>query len=185
MASDNQRLRCYNATPQLYRNLGAITADLDHIAAMKFNTLWLNPVFETCASIPDYIPNQDSKPGSPYAQRSMNIDKRYSNHPELPDEARRKADYADVRKLTNAARAHGIRPMVDLVLNHVSIDNAMVDSKATVLPGADGNGTVTLDTSKWFKRHASTGAIKRGRLGDAERAVGDLSAPLPPPRKAR
>ena len=30
-----------------------------------------------------------------------------------------------------------------------------------------------------------TGAIKRGHLDDAERAVGDLSAPLPPPRKAR
>lgn len=165
MGTDNKRFRGYNANPQLYRNIDAIINDLDRIHDMKFTTLWLNPLFEPCASVPDYIPQPDSRPGSPYAQRSMQIAKRYSNHPNLPDEARQAADYKDIRRLTDEARKRGMRPMADLVLNHVAIDNPLVS--ATDMPfvitheTAQGpvKETVRVNTSQWFKRHASTNAL--------------------------
>jgi len=162
MEKDNKRFRGYNANPQLYQNIDAIRNDLERVADMKFRTIWLNPLFETCAAIPTNIPNPDSLPGSPYAQRTLNIARRFSNHPELPDEKRRKQDYADIRRLTDHARELGMNTITDLVLNHVAIDNPMVNSKATEfhVEAMSGSGpaekTVTIDTSRWFKRHKET-----------------------------
>lgn len=167
MEHDNKRFICYNANLQLYDNLEALIQDVPRIAGMNFNTVWLNPFFEACAGFPPELAAQgpDSTIGSPYAQRTMDIARRFSNHSHLPPEARRSLDYMDVRRLTDTMRQHGLSPMADLVLHHVAIDNPIVNSKATRLQTTrDTAGglipeTRTIDTSRWFRRHAETGAL--------------------------
>lgn len=60
---------------------------------------------------------------------------------------------------------YNVRPMVDLVLNHVAIDSDLVGNKQTKFHFERTVGSetitesVTIDTTRWFKRHLETGNL--------------------------
>ncbi|MBU1708120.1 T9SS type A sorting domain-containing protein [bacterium] len=89
----------YEIYPRAYstsNHLAAITADMERIAGLGVNYIWLTPTF----------------PGP--TEHGYEIVDYYGVEEDLGSEQ-------DMRDLINAAHSHGIRVMLDLVINHTSI----------------------------------------------------------------
>ncbi len=100
--------RIYNLFPTLAGTIRDWTAHLPRIAAMGFNAVYVNPFHYPGFS------------GSLYAVKDY-----YRLNPRF-----RGSDTADddilLRGFTEAARAHGLRVIMDLVVNHTSKDSELV-----------------------------------------------------------
>jgi starch synthase (maltosyl-transferring) len=115
--------RIYNLFPSLVGSIDGWTAELPRIAAMGFNWVYVNPFHETGFS------------GSLYAVK---------NYERLNPLFRGDATVDDdtlLRAFVDAARVHGLRVMMDLVVNHTARDSVLAS-----------------EHPEWFRRDAS-GAI--------------------------
>jgi starch synthase (maltosyl-transferring) len=98
-------LRIYNLFPTLAGSIAEWVAQLPRIAAMGFNAVYVNPFHYPGFS------------GSLYAVKDY-----YRLNPRFRG-ASRKSDEALLRGFTAAARGHGLRAIMDLVLNHTARDS--------------------------------------------------------------
>src|SRR5262245_64188533 len=101
-------LRIYNLFPTLAGTVPQWTTHLPRISAMGFNAVYVNPFHYAGFS------------GSLYAVKDYyRLDPRFRG-----DE--RAEDAALLREFTEAARGHGLRAIMDLVVNHTSKDSELV-----------------------------------------------------------
>jgi starch synthase (maltosyl-transferring) len=101
-------LRIYNLFPTLAGSVAGWTAHLPRIAAMAFNAVYLNPFHYPGFS------------GSLYAVKDY-----YRLNPRFRGKARCSDDEL-LRGFTTAASRHGLRVIMDLVVNHTSRDSELV-----------------------------------------------------------
>src|SRR5204863_1496836 len=101
-------LRIYNLFPTLAGSIAGWTEHLPRIAAMGFNAVYLNPFHYPGFS------------GSIYAVKDY-----YRLNPRLRGNSR-KSDDALLRGFTAAAARHGLRVIMDLVVNHTSKDSELI-----------------------------------------------------------
>lgn len=144
----NGVMTLYNQCPRLYPGgIKEMTAQLPEIAAMGFNTVWVNPL---------HLTNRNPVPGkslvhSLYAMR----DHKHFNpaifvagdgdplalEADGDMAAARHGEFvAKLQAYTEAARSNGLAPMFDLVLNHVGADDPIVselDAKGLLKPASE------------------------------------------------
>jgi starch synthase (maltosyl-transferring) len=113
-------LRIYNLFPTLAGSIAEWAAQLPRIAAMGFNAVYINPFHDTGFS------------GSLYAVKDH-----YSLHPRFRGDARGSADQL-LRAFTMAAQRHGLRVIMDFVVNHTAKDSEL-----------------TAQRPQWFARDAA------------------------------
>jgi starch synthase (maltosyl-transferring) len=116
-------LRIYNLFPTLAGPIAGWTAELPRIAAMAFNAVYVNPFHYPGFS------------GSLYAVKDY-----YRLNPRFRGKAKG-SDNALLRGFTGNARGHGLRPIMDLVVNHTAKDNDLITSRPNWF-ARDGNGGV-------------------------------------------
>ena len=104
-------LRIYNLFPTLAGPIAGWTAELPRIAAMGFNAVYVNPFHYPGFS------------GSLYAVKDY-----YRLNPRFRGKARGRDD-ALLRGFTEKARSHGLRPIMDLVVNHTAKDSELIASR--------------------------------------------------------
>jgi starch synthase (maltosyl-transferring) len=103
-------LRIYNLFPSLAGTIRDWTAHLPRIAAMGFNAVYINPFHYPGFS------------GSLYAVKDYyRLNPRFRGQEAADDDAL-------LRRFTDAAREHGLRVIMDLVVNHTSKDSELVIS---------------------------------------------------------
>jgi starch synthase (maltosyl-transferring) len=100
-------LRIYNLFPTLAGSITDWTAHLPRIAVMGFNAVYLNPFHYPGFS------------GSLYAVKDY-----YRLNPRFRGSSRKKDD-ALLRDFTAAAKGHGLRVIMDLVVNHTAKDSEL------------------------------------------------------------
>ena len=101
--------RIYNLFPLLVGSVSAWSRELPRIAAMGFDWVYVNPFHESGFS------------GSVYAIRDLDkLDPRFSDGTD-PDDT--------IRGFVAEAARHGLRVMTDLVLNHLSKDAVLAQSR--------------------------------------------------------
>ncbi|MBV8494921.1 MAG: alpha-amylase, partial [Alphaproteobacteria bacterium] len=101
-------LRIYNLFPTLAGPIAAWTAELPRIAAMAFNAVYVNPFHYPGFS------------GSLYAVKDY-----YRLNPRFRGKSKGR-DNALLRGFTQKARGHGLRPIMDLVVNHTARDSELL-----------------------------------------------------------
>jgi starch synthase (maltosyl-transferring) len=100
-------LRIYNLFPLLAGDVAAWRAELPRIAAMRFNCVFVNPFHEPGFS------------GSLYAVKDYRrLNPRFRG-------SGRESDDELLAGFTGACRAHGLLPMMDLVINHTARDSEL------------------------------------------------------------
>lgn len=130
--NDNQIIRVYNQFPRRYQYVVSssapsvstedtqsvierMTADLDRIATLGFNVVWVNPLQKT-----GKYPKEESKgrvvTGSLYAM----LDDRELNPDFFPPQLQNDAREQLLINYTRTAKRLGLRPIFDLVLRHVN-----------------------------------------------------------------
>jgi starch synthase (maltosyl-transferring) len=129
----NDGFRIYNLFPTLAGTIRDWMAHLPRIAAMGFNAVYLNPFHYPGFS------------GSLYAVKDY-----YRLNPRFRG-GERGEDDALLRLFTDAARAHGLRAIMDLVVNHTSRDSELVASH----PG-------------WFTRDSSGDVVSPHAIDPAD-----------------
>src|SRR6266566_4772069 len=107
----SEGLRIYNLFPTLAGPIAEWTAELPRIAAMAFNAVYLNPFHYPGFS------------GSLYAVKDY-----YRLNPRFRVNAKGKDD-ALLRGFTDQARSHGLRVVMDLVVNHTAKDSELIASR--------------------------------------------------------
>src|SRR3954468_11860219 len=116
-------LRIYNLFPTLAGSIADWTATLPRIAAMGFNAVYVNPFHYPGFS------------GSLYAVKDYyKLNPRFRPHPNPPPRAgkgregaasRQASDDDLLRGFTKAAEGHGLRVIMDLVVNHTAKDSEL------------------------------------------------------------
>ena len=101
-------LRIYNLFPTLAGPIAAWAAELPRIAAMAFNAVYVNPFHYPGFS------------GSLYAVKDY-----YRLNPRFRGKSKGR-DNALLRGFTQKARRHGLRPIMDLVVNHTARDSELL-----------------------------------------------------------
>jgi len=101
-------LRIYNLFPTLAGPIAGWTAELPRIAGMAFNAVYVNPFHDTGFS------------GSLYAVKYY-----YKLNPRFRGKAKGRDDTL-LRGFTEKARSHGLRPIMDLVVNHTAKDSELL-----------------------------------------------------------
>ena len=119
-------LRIYNLFPTLAGSIADWTAHLPRIAAMGFNAVYVNPFHYPGFS------------GSLYAVKDY-----YRLNPRFRGDEPGKSDDALLRDFTEAAPRHGLRVIMDLVVNHTSKDSELVASNPQWF-ARDARGNVRL-----------------------------------------
>lgn len=132
----NGILRCYNLFPRQFPNIDAMRLHLTEVAAMGFNVVWINPIQQTGEV---FLFPVDKNNGvwegnkakqSLYAMKDpLYIDRHFSVAPRTkegdlacsPQEALA-LDMQALKAFTAAAKNLGLRPIFDLVMNHVAAD---------------------------------------------------------------
>jgi starch synthase (maltosyl-transferring) len=119
--------RIYDLFPLIIGDIDALTAQLPRIAAMGFDTVFVNSLAQAGFS------------GSLYAiKEHRQLDMRFGQGELMPA----------LKRLADAATANGLRLMVDLVINHTSIDSPLIAERP-----------------RWYKRD-ETGEVLRPRAID-------------------
>src|SRR5437764_5348882 len=103
----SEGLRIYNLFPNLVGPIPGWVAELPHIAEMAFNAVYLNPFHYPGFS------------GSLYAVKDY-----YRLNPRFRGKARRSDDEL-LRGFTASAARHGLRVIMDLVVNHTARDSEL------------------------------------------------------------
>src|SRR3954462_6583086 len=103
----SEGLRIYNLFPNLAGPISGWTAELPRIAGMAFNAVYVNPFHYPGFS------------GSLYAVKDY-----YKLNPRFRGKARG-SDDALLRGFTKAAGQHGLRVIMDLVVNHTAKDSEL------------------------------------------------------------
>src|SRR5215469_7931857 len=129
----SEGLRIYNLFPTLAGNIRDWMADFPRIAAMGFNTVYINPFH-----YPGFF-------GSLYAVKDY-----YRLNPRFRGGERGNDDTL-LSTFTDAARAHGLRVMMDLVINHTSKDSELVKLHP-----------------EWFTRDAKGDVVSPGAIDPAD-----------------
>jgi starch synthase (maltosyl-transferring) len=107
----SEGLRIYNLFPTLAGNIRQWTRHLPRIAAMGFNAVYVNPFHYPGFS------------GSLYAVKDYyRLNPRFRGDETVDDDTL-------LRGFTEAARGHGMRVIMDLVVNHTSKDSELVASR--------------------------------------------------------
>jgi starch synthase (maltosyl-transferring) len=108
----SEGLRIYNLFPTLAGSIAEWTAHLPRIAAMRFNAVYVNPFHYPGFS------------GSLYAVKDyFRLNPRFRGEAAESDRA---TDDALLRGFTQAAAAHGLRVIMDLVVNHTARDSELM-----------------------------------------------------------
>jgi starch synthase (maltosyl-transferring) len=107
----SEGLRIYNLFPTLAGPIAGWTRELPRIAAMAFNAVYINPFHYPGFS------------GSLYAVKDY-----YRLNPRFRGEAKGKDD-ALLRGFTGQARSHGLRVVMDLVVNHTARDSELLATR--------------------------------------------------------
>src|SRR5437763_14263076 len=119
----SEGLRIYNLFPNLAGPISGWTAELPRIAGMAFNAVYINPFHYPGFS------------GSLYAVKDYyRLNPRFRGKAKGPDDAL-------LRGFTEKARGHGLRIIMDLVVNHTAKDSELTASR----PGwfaRDGDGEI-------------------------------------------
>lgn len=110
--------------------LGDVTADLDRIAALGVDVVYLLPIH------PIGVEGRKGSAGSPFAVRDFR-----SLNPELGTDA-------DFDALVEAAHAHGLRLIIDVVFNHTSPDSVLVREHPEFFH-RDADGRPTTSVAAW------------------------------------
>jgi starch synthase (maltosyl-transferring) len=108
--AENPAPRLYNLFPTLAGPLSRWREHLPRIRAMRFNWIYVNPIHYPGFS------------GSLYAVKDY-----YGLHPLLDDGSGRAVD-AQIREFLEAAHDHGLKVMLDLVVNHTAKDSPWVEA---------------------------------------------------------
>jgi len=116
-------LRIYNLFPTLAGPIAGWTAQLPRIAAMAFNAVYINPFHYPGFS------------GSLYAVKDY-----YRLNPRFRGTAK-SGDDALLRGFTGKARGHGLRVIMDLVVNHTAKDSELTASRPDWFT-RDGDGEI-------------------------------------------
>lgn len=116
-------LRIYNLFPTLAGSIAEWTAHLPRIAAMEFNAVYVNPFHYPGFS------------GSLYAVKDY-----YRLNPRFRGSSRKRDD-ALLRDFTAAAKGHGLRVIMDLVVNHTAKDSELAARRPQWF-ARDDNGEV-------------------------------------------
>src|SRR5271169_763534 len=104
----NEGLRIYNLFPTLAGTIRDWIMHLPRIAGMGFNAVYINPFHYPGFS------------GSLYAVKDYyRLNPRFRGGEPGDDDAL-------LRRFTDTARGHGLRPIMDLVINHTSKDSELV-----------------------------------------------------------
>src|SRR5438067_2456138 len=116
-------LRIYNLFPTLAGSIAGWTTELPRIAAMAFNAVYINPFHYPGFS------------GSLYAVKDY-----YRLNPRFRGNGKGKDD-ALLRGFTHKARDHGLRIVMDLVVNHTAKDSELIASRPNWI-ARDGDGEI-------------------------------------------
>lgn len=141
----NGILCCYNMFPTQFGKISNMTAYLGKVKEMGFNAVWINPI-QTAGNVP--MVKRDKATGvradnnvtsSLYAMSDTETISPYFTEAALEDskEDAQKKDGKALRNFTDAARANGLVPMFDLVLNHVSSTAPIGNEKDWWFKGID------------------------------------------------
>lgn len=166
-------LACYNLFPRNYDSLGAMKDDIDRVASMGFNAVWINPLCEVGeVAQPDWEKFQvtrksdgkgkgrlpDAKPGSGKIRSLYATFDPFSINHEFADD---KSDpynedkkLASLKALTGTIAFKGMTPMCDVAFSHMAVDSDCIKKGWFTLP--DGR---QIETSHWFKRYTE-GSLK-------------------------
>jgi starch synthase (maltosyl-transferring) len=101
-------LYIYNLFPKLYKNVAEWEKNIDKIAEMGFNTIYLNPIHYPGFS------------GSLYAPKDY-----YKYHPDFF--AKNKPESEQLKSFIDKCSAKNISVVIDLVINHTSIDSVLIE----------------------------------------------------------
>ncbi|MDR2579081.1 MAG: hypothetical protein LBC70_09810 [Chitinispirillales bacterium] len=114
----------YNLFPRLFKTIDDWTAYVDTIAAMKFNSIFVNPFHEVGGS------------------KSMYAVKDYYrlNDEFLPAKAKTD-DFAPLKKFVEKCKSRGIEVYMDLVINHTANESVLI-SKYPKWYKRDANGQI-------------------------------------------
>ncbi|MCP5361864.1 MAG: hypothetical protein H6908_04410 [Hyphomicrobiales bacterium] len=141
----SEDLRIYNLFPDLVGSMSKWHHYVKQAADMGFTAFWINPFWATGEA-----PNDQGQSGSNYAIKTPGVlDKKFSNNEspernrgEFPPEIIIERDLTDIKEFTAIIKDHGMRPIADLVLNHLSLCSPVVNGKDPRYPGSEN----------WFRR---------------------------------
>jgi starch synthase (maltosyl-transferring) len=102
-------LKIYNLFPLLAGNFGDWDPHVERAARMGFDWIFVNPV---------------QKPG--HSGSLYSIADYFALNPLMVDEESKLSPEAQIKQATKAAEGHGVRMMVDLVINHCAEDAGLV-----------------------------------------------------------
>ena len=123
----SEGLRIYNLFPTLAGPIAGWTRELPRIAAMAFNAVYLNPFHYPGFS------------GSLYAVKDY-----YRLNPRFRGKAKGKDD-ALLSGFTDQARSHGLRVVMDLVVNHTAKDSELIACEVECSIAGSGGVFVDLE----------------------------------------
>ena len=111
---ENRILRLYNQFPRDYFHINEMREQLQAIAQMGFNAVWINPIQAT-GYVEFNVPwLQGNQHGSLYAM-----------HDPQSNAFCIEGTEENLRQYAQTARQHDITPLFDLVLNHVAADSPL------------------------------------------------------------
>lgn len=159
----NGKLLLYNAYPRNYSTFSEAIHDLKRIGkdGLGFNAVWLNPLNAASNLIVKRLNvltyQEEEVKGSLYAARDfsrLNTDLFTDFDEEIQADVNdgNPAHYTPkeqslLKKYTDTARENGLRPIFDLVLNHVALDSPLVTGTCKYFQDKG------IDTTKWFKKN--------------------------------
>lgn len=114
----NGILVCYNMFPAQYQNISEMKKHIEMLSKMGINALWINPIQELGDIEGFYQPDKNTGVYNEVTHSLYAMKDPQSLTPYLGD-----VTEVALKELTETARAYGMVPMFDCVLNHVSIDS--------------------------------------------------------------
>lgn len=176
---NNGQLVCYNMYPRNYvkgnhdNAFLNIKDEIPRVARMGFNAVWLNPIC-SLGQIPK--PNKDLiKKHAPLPFPDLSSERKSSAYamfdpfkinPEFHTSRVPSQDelVRGVREFTKEVRKHGMVPMFDIALSHISSDSPLVTKKSLIVPSLTKSGEPTVvDTSAWVERYDSNAGPLAGK----------------------
>lgn len=138
----NEGIRLYNLYPRLAGSMKKWAGHLDRIKDMGFNVIWVNPFHYPGFS------------GSLYSPKDY-----YKFNPLFIDNGASKAPAEQLRDFINDCHKHGLRFIMDLVINHTAIDCPLIQ-----------------EHPDWYKHDESGKILNPGAMHDGKWVVwGDLA----------
>ena len=158
----------YNQFPRVWdMNFAEMTGYLQQIKNMGFNVVWVNPFFKTSET--PHVWRVDECKGesvihakrSLYAMSDPSLIYNDTVEPSSGNPSIANTTLANqVKAYTQTAKAVGLIPIFDLVLNHVSLDSPLVKGEFSHFKDQD------IDTKTWFRPDARWDDVKAFNYDD-------------------